>query len=783
MSDSTDKNRTATSPAVSAVLASIAQHLSTPSRQFLAATIALMLAVLAAYSNLFATALQSDERVLIETSLGGEAGRELPIVAALDIGVEARLFGLNPLGFRVLAIALHGLAAFAAYSIARRLAPDGLYGWLAAVAAAAVFAAHPATTHAVNTLSARSELLGSTLALSGVALLLSSVAVDGGVRWRRASCSWALIAVACASSPAASLVAPMLPALEYASRRRVTWYLQIPAIAGVILVGFVRTLSTAVSPEFGVNDVATHTLASLKLLGYPLQLLVYHAHTDSSGIVAWLVVLGIGLISYALLPSLGASVLWFALAVRFAHYGEGATSFDEATMHIVTASLAWIVVFVLSFPRARTVRVVAGASVAFAILGAIALTSTRNNTWRSEAALWLQAYEACPDCAVPPERLSRLHYEQAMRELNQSPSAQTAALAPDVPEHLELAVELSRIADGTQPSTADRALRRVQALRLLGRTDESATELMDAVARHPADARLVATRADAAFDDQALTRDAAQRAIWDYRSTLKLGKLTPASQLRYAHACARIGNWRDALTIVWGPDITGGAESALAEEAAARLQSTRTAQSAYAQAAQRVSPADRAAIVATILVGQGHVQLADQIAGGVVSRYTGSARAWMAAALAHWHMDRMDDFIGEGVPANVSADTNAAWNGLVDYFVRSGEPVAAERVLRRALDVAEFDSCMRVAELAREAQRPNVATVYLRRAAGLDLENPAPWLRLADLALAEQQPDAAREAIENAEQRGADAETLNRLKSQAGIAETTTQGLRRTIIR
>jgi Tfp pilus assembly protein PilF len=155
----------------------------------------------------------------------------------------------------------------------------------------------------------------------------------------------------------------------------------------------------------------------------------------------------------------------------------------------------------------------------------------------------------------------------------------------------------------------------------------------------------------------------------------------------------------------------------------------------------------------------------------------------MAAALAHWHMDRLDDVIAAGVSANVGADANAAWNRLADYFVRSGEPAASEQVLREALALGEFDACMRVAELALEAQRPNVATVYLGRAAELDAGNPTPWLQLAELAIAAQQPGAAREAIENAEQRGADAETLNTLKSQAGIAETNTQGLRRTIIR
>jgi tetratricopeptide (TPR) repeat protein len=281
-----------------------------------------------------------------------------------------------------------------------------------------------------------------------------------------------------------------------------------------------------------------------------------------------------------------------------------------------------------------------------------------------------------------------------------------------------------------------------------------------------------------------MSRDAATQAIRGYRAAGGTSELAPPSRVRLARALAVTGDWPRSFEAL--RDVEPQSDPsipALRAEATAHAQTVQAARATYAQAARQLSSADRSAVIATALDALGHHQLASQMARVALILRPDATQLWMVAGLAESQMGRLSEFIAEGVPAAAAANPAAGWTAFATFLTRSGQSGTAERVLRDALGLDEYDTCMRIAAVATEARRPSVAASYLRRAAAIESQNPEPWLHLAELAIGVQQQEAAREAIANAQQRGADAEMLNALRTRAGIPETDAQGLRRTTIR
>ncbi len=640
----------------------------------------------------------------------------------------------------------------------------------------------------MNALGARGELIGVALALWGAALLLvaSAAAANAddspGRVWTLAAASWATIGASWAATPAAALAAPLLPALEFAARRRISWAMHVPMIALLVMLTILGGVGQAVmdAPETGSSPA--RVVASVKAAFAPVNLLVHHAPGSSSDTLLWLGVLAVGLGTFALRPAIGAGLLWFALAIRFAPGRDD--SFDESSMPIAIAGLVLSAAALLDVPRVRTWRVVMALPVALALVGCIALASTRNNVWRSEAALWLQASEACPECAAPLDRLGRLHFDQAMRE-STGTGLSLASGTDTVTGHLEFAAELLDRADTIAGPEAERAAIRVNALRLLGRGDAAEAALRAARERYPDDVQLLLLAAQSPGARQpGPDRSGPRRTVRVLRLAGEREPLPDPATLQYARALAGIGNWSDAAVVMQrAGESTDPAIAALRTEIGARIQAAQSTLAIYYQAASRVTPADRATIQSSVLDAEGHYQLAAQVAWDAFARQPDVVGPWRAAGIAEQHLGRLAEFIAGGVPAPSQADPAAVWTEFAKFLAQLSEWTGVERVHSDALGLGEFDASMRTASVAREVGRAPVASAYLQRAAGLDAANPAPWVQLAEIAIDAQQQDAAREAIANAEQRGANTEVLNALKARAGIGTTDVPGLRRTIIR
>ena len=123
----------------------------------------------------------------------GQPLKELRPFAALSFMVDARLWGGQVLGYRLVNLALHlgatALVVRLAWLHGRRLAGDRTGQWAAGVAGLA-FALHPAHVETVVWITGRADLLGSVAAL-GFLLAAEVHGARGG--WRSAWVAWAAL--------------------------------------------------------------------------------------------------------------------------------------------------------------------------------------------------------------------------------------------------------------------------------------------------------------------------------------------------------------------------------------------------------------------------------------------------------------------------------------------------------------------------------------------------------------------------------------------------------------
>lgn len=156
----------------------------------------------------------------------------------LAFALDHLMWGLDPRGYHVTNLALHGLAASLVATVGRRVLGLGRTGTFAGL----LFLVHPAHAGTVSWISARADLLLTVWAL--VALLAHwRLRRDGG-RWARVSLG-AAVALACASKetgivvPLALLTLDRLGAFDEGGRRP-AWSASLWTFAGLValVLGF-----------------------------------------------------------------------------------------------------------------------------------------------------------------------------------------------------------------------------------------------------------------------------------------------------------------------------------------------------------------------------------------------------------------------------------------------------------------------------------------------------------------------------------------------------------------
>jgi tetratricopeptide (TPR) repeat protein len=179
----------------------------------------------------------------------------------LSYRVDVALFGLSPLGFRAVNLALYALACLACFLAARAVTRllrgtrgDRLED-VVVVTTVAVFAAHPAHVEAVAWISGRKDLLSGLFTLASLWLFAEALAFERP-SWRRIAAATALFSLALLSKAAVVPLAPLALLLAVARFR-----------LAPLRVALVRAMAVA-APLVGVAAVSTWLYAHFATVQY-----------------------------------------------------------------------------------------------------------------------------------------------------------------------------------------------------------------------------------------------------------------------------------------------------------------------------------------------------------------------------------------------------------------------------------------------------------------------------------------------------------------------------------
>lgn len=169
--------------------------------------------------------------------------------------LEYHLWGLNPLGYHLVNVLLHGLTAALAWRVLARLRIPGgaVAGWIAA----AIFAVHPFEVESVAWITERKNTLSGALGVAAALVWLrfyginarSPACTDGASDSRRSKWGWyalgfALFVLALLSKTIAATIPAAVVLLVWWQRRRIDWRAVLPMLPPLV-VGFALGRVTA----------------------------------------------------------------------------------------------------------------------------------------------------------------------------------------------------------------------------------------------------------------------------------------------------------------------------------------------------------------------------------------------------------------------------------------------------------------------------------------------------------------------------------------------------------
>jgi Flp pilus assembly protein TadD len=403
--------------------------------------LALVALSFALYANAMPAAFQFDDTTSIVDN---------PAIAALDprawwsfwpgrilaygsFALDRRVHGLTPTGFHVTNVLVHAAASLAAYwllvQLAAQATPRVGARW-AALAGAAVFAAHPLQTQAVTYVAQRCASLCAALYLATV-----SVWLYGQLPARRGRARWTLpvallLGLATNFTKELAITLPLAVLLvdrvafagERGTLRRVAPLLPLCAVVPLVAAVGHRfgVAGGGLSGETTLVSRGTYALTQIDVVARYLRLLVLPLGQNVDHDIAWRHAIGEGSPPLLLLVLLHAAVLAAAIAAwrrgaRLWAMGPlwfSLTLLPESSVfpirdamfehRLYLPMLGPALLAGLSLERLARWRRPAGvAALAGVILLLGGLTVARNRVWRTPETLWRDAVAKSPGKARP----------------------------------------------------------------------------------------------------------------------------------------------------------------------------------------------------------------------------------------------------------------------------------------------------------------------------------------------------------------------------------------------
>jgi tetratricopeptide (TPR) repeat protein len=311
----------------------------------------------------------------------------------------------------------------------------------------------------------------------------------------------------------------------------------------------------------------------------------------------------------------------------------------------------------------------------------------------------------------------------------------------------------------------------------LGRPDEALKLYKDVLRLDPAnlDATLAMAQTLQARGVTTGSRNDLLDAIDYYRRADGMRGLSPLTRAAYGNALLQIGDLEDAARVL---QANGTPEP---ETPAARLlDRVRTTEEqlrqieAQAAATMQANPNSEEGILlsAQALIARGQLQQSVYLIDRVLQNNPASTEAWVTMGLVKGYMAAEESFVNH-YEAPWSLDTKVSpWLNLAGVCGRSNQWQAAEKYLELGgqRDTTLPKPLIAVGEVALELQQGSRAVAYFERATEAYPDDPTPWLRLCDMAIASKNLPTAMSALDRAEKLNAPAEALAERRAKVGTA-------------
>ena len=749
--------------------------------------------------------VENDALHRVETVSQAWDSERLRPVAALSLALNWSLGDGSPGAFHLINVILHVMNGILVFLICKRFLGEKVPAAIS-LAAGVLFVAHPAVTMAVNHLPARSLLLGTTFILLSVLFFLRGIQREGQLGYAAIGLSLLSFALAWGTDASAWVVPFLLVFATIAAGRRESLRERALLFApyGLLLAGCLATTALVDAGVGRFDSGAFSMFTQARALGaylsptfFPVGLQVEHAPFDSElqGL-PWLwavcVLAAIAVTKIAPLP--GMALLWYLLTVFAQGVFSADTSFREERLYLPLAGLVLILPWCLSKLAKPPIRLVAGLAFGVLIVACAALTSTQNNLWRSEAALWDRANESCAECYGPIEHLALLHLQQGERVLRSIAAGEAGlnveSTRREAQGHFSLAQTF--FVSATDSPRVDAAVWNAYARTqdYLG-DPESAMETLKRALRMDPDhqqslllmAALTADRADRTGSTSDL-----RHAIEYLQRAQQLSELPPGALSRYAGLLSRQGNLRAAALVLRSlpPDVLARVPVQILEEIGVKGQALQALRAAIDEKAQEGAPASElTALGARRLHIEGRYVISNYLAREALRTDLPATGVWGLLGVNSAKTASMDQFLLDWPEGPEGTFDTESWRDLAGACASAGEWNATLQVLThlqaKLVDApAPLVSMAGIAAGLGEAQR---AAAYYQQAVDNDPSDVAALLGMADLLLAQDQIDRARYFITQAQAKGASESDLKLRKERAGIKEPDSRGLRRTIIR
>jgi tetratricopeptide (TPR) repeat protein len=653
-----------------------------------------------------------------------------------------------------------------------------------------LFAVHPIGTITIGYLVERSAAQGSFFALLATWFFLHATAAKDA-RAGISAASLLCYALAVASDfrflimpllfVAISRVQPNNDKPAHSSSMAHQVYLAFMGLLAVAIVGgrVVQETATPISLT-EILQIASRYAQDFSLaLVWPSGILPLDTPTTLSmpGAAVLGVLLLVGLLLLTKKSPLGLAMLWCALALIA---GATVASFDGVTAHneayFSVAGLAILVPWLLATVKAEGLMRVLGIGVATIILALAAVSYQNLSLWRQPAQLWQRVAQSAPDDHRPWMNIGKLILNEAQFASDPQDRLTTITQA-EVP----LREAYSRAPDDPE------ILRRLgMVLRATGKGEEALNLLKNTLRQNPYDV-FAAMELSAILDEKVRTNPDIDllRTSVDYLQGVPHAALPPNARVRYAMAESTFGNYDRSVALlnaVVDTTTDSPLTRQLQQDTAVLTQERQLDAMSQQQLAANPTGIDGLLSRAKMQLTRKNPLRASYLLDTVLERKPAHQEGWSLMGISRAQMSQYEGFVTEW--GSLEAVTEARWMGLVDQCATLGMWGAGVRYLQLAPGIEpEKPAHLTMADIAQEKGQIPIAAQLAQQAAALHATDPRPWLMLSDLAIAANQPHAARASLNEAEKRGADKAAIEKRAQAAGIDTTLPFRPERTIIR